>query len=163
MSAGKNRLAKRPRARRLKLRLHPIVHTRASLVWCGPAVLASITGLDTKLIHQCIVDVLGYNVTGMCDPEIVKVLRALGYSSRIYRKGRWLTLEDWTARYRLLFRDRPAIVTVTHTNFNHYIAVLGSRFIDSSLNRSVHISRAKHKRARVMGFILVEAQGNPRG
>lgn len=161
MSAGKNRHAKRLRARRL--RLHPIVHTRASNIWCGPAVIASITGLDTKLVHDCIRDVLGHNVTGMFDSEVVKVLKALGYAARIYRKGRWLTLEDWTARHRELFRDRPAIVTVAHTTLNHYIAVLGSRFIDNSLKRSVHISRAKHKGARVLGFILVEPQGNPRG
>jgi hypothetical protein len=92
----------------------------------------------------------------MFDSEVVRVLRVLGYAARIYRKGRWLTLEDWVSQHRSLFRDRPAIVTVAHTSLNHYVCVLGSRFIDNSLNRSVHISRARHKRARVLGFILVE-------
>jgi hypothetical protein len=99
----------------------------------------------------------------MFEWEVRRVLRALGYASRPYKKGAWLTFEDWLRKYSALFKDRPAIVTVAHTELNHFVAVRGGRFIDNSLAKPVPLSKAKHKKARVMSFLLVELQGKPRG
>lgn len=139
------------------MKLHPIIHTNPSRLWCGPAVISTITGLDTGMVHQCVRDVCRRRaVTGMFDDEVRKALRALGYAVRVYRTGRWLTLKDWMVRHSSLFAKRPVVVIVATSTFNHYVTLLGSKFIDSALKNPVSLKRARHKQARVLRFMVVE-------
>lgn len=93
-----------PRKPKKKAKRHQIAHTAQGALWCGPAAVSAITGVDTKTIHDMIRKYRRKprsRVTGTNAAELEYVLNKLGYTLEHTHMfgGRNLSLrptfEDW--------------------------------------------------------------------
>lgn len=136
------------------MKLHPIRHTNASNLWCGPAAISAVTGYDTRSVHQCIRELNGLKqVTGLNNRDLVIVLQALGCKVRAYRLPSRVTLAYWLKTNAEVFSRNPVIVNLT----GHYVTVMGRKFIDNHTDGPVFLKAAPHRRARVKGYFIIES------
>lgn len=135
------------------MKLHAIKHNNKSQLWCGPAVISAVTGLDTRTVFQCIRDTTGMpKVMGTNHTNVTQTLRALGVNATVYyTRGSAFTLARWLRLNRSMFAHQPVIVGLTH----HWVAVQGRRFVDSHEPSPVPLKKAPWRRARVKSYILL--------
>jgi len=141
--------------------LYEAVNPGALRSWCGPTVIAAITGLAIPSVKARIKKVRGHNgpVKGTHTWEVRKVLEELGYQMEhqpLYRNGALragglkLTLAQWLKRPRDM--EAAYILEVT----NHWVAVKGRWFCDTyTKGVPVRCTQAPRKRKRVCNVYKV--------
>lgn len=143
-----------------RVTLKPIVHDRATTLWCGPAVLAAISGQPTSAIHRVLQGVTGRaTIKGVCNQELCKAALKLGHQLIALppndvislRYATYPTLARWTRQNAALLAQHTVIIQVT----GHYVAVSGRTFVDSHTKVPVSLKRAPHRRCRVQSVYLV--------
>jgi hypothetical protein len=137
-----------------QVRLKPVVHDNKSKLWCGPAVLSSISGQPTSIIHRMIRDYTGRpSVKGTSHSAVVTVAGKLGYhmvTHHVPVKGR-PTLAAWLRQNRTLVASNTIVIGLT----NHWVAVSGRSFVDSHTKKPVSYGKAPHRRCRVERYMIV--------
>ncbi len=129
--------------------LHSIKHNNASKMWCGPAAIAAVTGVDTKTITQIIRSVGNKSrVKGVSNDDLLRALKVLGYETTLVDKAafRWEreTLCRWKKKNKAKLKT-PVIVNVT----GHYVVLHGDMFVDNHTKTPVRFSKAPHRRKLV--------------
>lgn len=113
--------------------LHPIVHDNKSKLWCGPAVIAIVTGASTNLIHRLAHERRATRserkpVQGMSSAELCYIMERLGY--RMVDAGlpggdRVTVLQLWTGN--VFERDLPVIAATA----DHWFLIHRGRYHDN--------------------------------
>lgn len=143
-----------------RVTLKSIVHDRATTLWCGPAVLAAISGQPTSAIHRVLQGVTGRaTIKGVYNQELCKAALKLGHQLTALPSNEvmafpamtCLTLAQWTRQNAALLAQHTVIIQVT----GHYVAVSGRTFVDSHTKAPVSLKRAPHRRCRVQSVYLV--------
>lgn len=153
-----------------KVKLKPIVHDKGTVLWCGPAVLAAISGQKTSVVHQVLEGVRGCTgIKGVREGELRSAALTLGYkltplayadiltAATPSSPQTYPTLAQWTRKNRALLAQHTVIITVT----GHYVVVSGNTFVDNHTKEPVRLKKAPHRRCRVRRVCIVEATGEP--
>jgi hypothetical protein len=141
-------------------RLHPINHDKGGTLWCGPAALATVTGLPTSKVHAALQRVTGRRVIkGVTNTALNKAANLLGYKLvKIWdvwvddpggfkvKRSFQPTLARFSKEFRAYYQgDVPVIVNVT----GHYVTIHKRTFIDNQVKVATPLWRAPHRRCRV--------------
>jgi hypothetical protein len=140
--------------------LYEAVNSGDGKSWCGPTVVASITGRDVLWVKRMIKERRQNNgaVKGTHWYELAYALEATGralYRSQDYQhlkvKDR-PTFSQWRRKYRV---DRSATYIVGVTG--HWVVVQGRWFCDTySKGKVIRLVDAPHQRRRVTYAFLVK-------
>lgn len=147
----------------MKLKLHSVRHDNKSKQWCGPSAISAVTGRSTSDIHQCIRAVTNKKcVMGLYVWDMKKALTALGVSFRhqyhsVPAGQTRDTFAKWLREHKSLYAHNPVILVVS----NHYVTVMGNRFVDSFEPKPVSLKNAPWRRARVHEYLVIESLGAP--
>lgn len=147
----------------MKLKLHSVKHDNKSKQWCGPSAISAVTGRSTSDIHQCIRDVAKKKcVMGLFVWDMKKTLTALGVSFRHQYHAKLPgqtrdTFAKWLRENRSLYANNPVILVVG----NHYVTVMGRKFVDSFEPVPVPLKQAPWRRARVHEYLVIEGVSEP--
>lgn len=127
--------------------------------YCGPAVVAALTGLDTGAAARAIREANDRrSVVGVNTYEMDRVLACLGFKRRWYTDrqatdavpGRWpkggLTFLRWLRESERLRHEHRALVVAVG---NHWIAVAGGHYVDNHAGTPRPVESYPHPRARV--------------
>lgn len=129
------------------MKLHKIKHDLKTTLWCGPAALATLTGLPTSRIMSVLRAVTGRRtVKGIYNSDLLKAGAALGlefFDLKVPFGD--MTLARWTAENKNHLKGIPHIINVT----GHYVTVCGGSFVDNWTKRPVRLKKAPHRRCRV--------------
>lgn len=132
--------------------LYEVVNVGDQKAWCGPTVVAAITGLTIPAVKARIKKARGHNgpVMGTSSGELAAVLRGAGYnmnlSNRFRKDDDMPTLAQWLKGYRVSGDDTIYIINVSH----HWVVVKGRWFCDTyTKGIPVRASKAPHRRKRV--------------
>lgn len=143
------------------MKLRPIKHDLKTVLWCGPAVLASLTGFPTSHVMSVLRHVTGRQVVqGVRRKELEAAASFLGIRLvpvPALRLNYGKTMAFWTRKNRDLLSKSPVVLLVT----GHYVAVQGRTFIDNSTKAPVRLKSAPRRRCRVKWAWTVEAQPGP--
>lgn len=128
--------------------LYQINHDNKSKLWCGPAVIAAVTGYPTSTITTMLREESGRRkITGTTSGMMRAVLLRLGFEMdgiMSFRHKR-TTLAQFATEFRDHFAGTPHVVNVT----GHWVVLAGKRFVDSRTKDPVWISDAPRRRAVV--------------
>jgi hypothetical protein len=140
-------------------RLYAIQHDLPTILWCGPAAVAAVTGAPTSRIVEIIRANRGERdgraraVTYTWPAELIHALHALGRDS--YWTGMSMRGEPTFAQFRKArttqMRARALIVLVT----GHFLVLAGNRFMDSRQREPILATQWSGQRRRVQGYITV--------
>lgn len=120
--------------------------------YCGPLVIAAITGLTSGEAAAKVRTVTGRPIVrGLHTSEIEFTLRALGHkTTRTYPPSPKPTLRKWLEGSRSPFT--PYIVALT----GHFVIIKGNMFCDTfTKGEWVPLNKAPHMRCRVTTVIQV--------
>lgn len=143
--------------------LKPVTHDNKSRLWCGPAVLSSITGKGTAEITSSLRRISGRaKIQGLNREHLCQFLLESGFTlSRVdttikVAKDGFLSYHRPTLAKWLKSRPRDAVndLCIVITT-RHYVAVKGRKFVDSHTIKPVAIGKAPFRRARVKHVITV--------
>jgi hypothetical protein len=125
--------------------------------WCGPTVIAAITGKKLSEVKAIIKAIRGssHGVRGTGHYEVREALRILGYRSgtiQHVRSSVQPTIRQWMRSRTPEMRKQTIIVNVTH----HWVVVRGNKFLDTFTNgQPVNTSEAPRPRKRVENWFAV--------
>jgi len=122
--------------------------------YCGPAVVAVLTGTDTDEAARRIRQATGLSaVKGTYANEIAKTLHASGLTmTRLRVPGvsciakASITLAGWA---RCEARDKTAATTYLVAAGNHWLVTRGRKYFCGQVRQWVPLTQAPHRRARV--------------
>ena len=148
----------------MSTKLHPIKHDLKTVLWCGPAALATISGQPTSVVREAIRQHVRERngkpavIKGLNWTPLIAAARTLGYELKFRSiPGKRPTLAQWLRQNREHYRDTPYIVNVT----GHYVTVCGRSFIDNKTGKTVPLSQAPGRRCRVVAYFRVEKSAAP--
>lgn len=137
--------------------LKAVVNDTRAHAWCGPTVVAAITGKPISTVKG-VIKVIRQNdkaVRGTDDFDVCQALKVFGYTSDLrtnYKKGERPTLAAWLRGRTAEQRKQTIIVHVT----GHWVVVRGNTFIDTfTKGQPVRTSDAPRRRIRVEGYFVV--------
>lgn len=139
-----------------KLKIGAVEHDNRSKLWCGPAVISSVTGVGTRVITEELRVVrrrrLGdrrHRIAGVTNRELVDVLLEHGVIPEVFSDyvidPRPPTLAQWLRINPEQARRDPILIRLT----GHFIVVQGRRFVDNSNPIPTWLKDAP-RRARVL-------------
>lgn len=146
--------------------MHPVCNDTGSRAFCGPTVLAGITGQPISVVKNAIrrgrygdrYDTMHRRppIMGTGLSELKRALELLGFElfkhGRYYSRPQRPTLARWFKTRSDDERQHYVIVNVTH----HWVLVKGNMFLDTfSKGEPVRIGKAPGRRKRVVQTYLV--------
>lgn len=142
-----------------RVTLKPIIHDRATTLWCGPGALAILSGRPTSEIHRVLQGVTGRKtIKGLWTGELCKAADKLGITlTRTASIQHEPTLAQWTRQNKALLASHTMLLQVS----NHYVVVSGRQFVDNQNQTPIPLSKAPGRRRRVKHVLLVSEHGRP--
>jgi hypothetical protein len=134
----------------MKPKLRAVKHDADRRLWCGPAAIASVTGLKTSKVYPACDAVVGHNARKMYQHQVAAVLRDLGFTaySNVVPNPR-PTFTAFRRERQPHLRKTPLIVYVT----GHFLVLQGNRVVDNKATSPILASESRSARRRVKGYI----------
>lgn len=129
------------------MKLNPVKHDAKGKNWCGPFVLAALSGKPTSAVRRVLAAVLPRKRTmGLYGSELVAAAAYLGIRLAPVPE---LSNSGSTLRRWALHAVRSADTTYVVATGHHWVLVRGNRFYDNRAPKPVSVRRAWCKRTRV--------------
>lgn len=158
----------------MAISLAPVKHDLKTVLWCGPAVVSSITGLPTSVIHKQILygrrksgstGRFAKVVQGTYIGDLIDVLGPAGYGvRRVHNFGNeGPTVAGWLKNRTQEERQQCFILAIGRgftrwgqlRHGGHWVAVTGRKFVDTKRPQTCFLKDAPGRRTRVNEVWLV--------
>jgi hypothetical protein len=136
------------------MKLHKIIGD-GKRIMCGPAAIATVTGLPIKDVKEAIYAAKGKRYVCRMKPSLVcAVLDNLGYRTIVRPPLPFVmsprpTLTQWLKKRENI--NNCYIVTLS----SHFVAIRGRLFNDNHTLEPVFLKKAPHRRSRVINYIQI--------
>lgn len=112
--------------------------------YCGPGALSILTGIDTAQAARLLRHISQRKyIKGTSNWVMLRALNALGYSTQSVYLRPNVTLAQWLRESR---NTGAYLVNIT----DHYCVITDRMYVDNVTGQGVALSRAPHRRARVV-------------